>query len=394
MNNVPITLDLENPVLRFLALATVLAAVLIPAAPTTAQATNTLKRQQDALSRSLSRVRDKRNELRRELRKREAAANDMMRQVHAVDRRITSVENRLEDTQNRLARGKKRQEQLATELLQKTNRLDEVRQKVARRIRAMHVHGDTAPLAMLVDSDNIGDLAARRALIQRVAAKDRELFNEVRVLRDTVLEKKKEQDVLVAEIATLSEQLRVEAEELQKVRQEKKNIFSVLKAKENAIEEQLEDMARESRRLEAQIAEIQARTSGLTPVFRGRFIRPVNGRMSSGFGMRRHPVTGRTRMHNGVDIAAPTGTPIRAAGSGRVITAAYLRGYGYTVIVDHGGGVSTLYAHCSSILVRVGQSVQTGQTIARVGSTGLSTGPHLHFEIRINGRPINPVGRI
>lgn len=99
-------------------------------------------------------------------------------------------------------------------------------------------------------------------------------------------------------------------------------------------------------------------------------------------------------MHTGQDIAAPSGTAIKAAGSGKVITAAYLNGYGNTVVIDHGGGVSTLYGHCSRLFVSVGQTVSQGQKIAAVGSTGYSTGPHLHFEVRINGKPVNPLGRI
>lgn len=114
-------------------------------------------------------------------------------------------------------------------------------------------------------------------------------------------------------------------------------------------------------------------------------------RVTSEFGYRRDPFTGKTRGHSGMDIAVPTGTPVRAARSGVVITSAYnAGGYGYYVMVDHGSGLVTLYGHCSKLLVRVGDSVEVGDIVALSGSTGRSTGPHLHFEVRVNGQRTNP----
>ena len=149
-------------------------------------------------------------------------------------------------------------------------------------------------------------------------------------------------------------------------------------------------------------AEITARLHALeeTPIgrarrmiaFSGGLIRPVGARIISRFGMRFHPILHYSRLHAGVDFASGTGAPIRASGSGVVVFSGVMRGYGNVVVIDHGGGISTLYGHCSARLVRDGESVTKGQTIARVGSTGLATGPHLHFEVRRNGSPVDPQG--
>lgn len=119
---------------------------------------------------------------------------------------------------------------------------------------------------------------------------------------------------------------------------------------------------------------------------------PVHGHVSSGFGWRIHPIYGYGRMHTGMDITAGWGTPIRAAGAGRVIQSGYYGGYGNAVIIDHGNSLSTLYGHCSSLSVNVGQFVKKGQLVGYVGSTGASTGPHLHFEVMVNGQQVDPSG--
>ena len=125
-----------------------------------------------------------------------------------------------------------------------------------------------------------------------------------------------------------------------------------------------------------------------------RFILPVKGRMSDGYGYRIHPVLKRRRLHKGLDIAAKTGTNVRASASGRVAFSGVMGGYGNLVILEHVGGYETRYAHNARLLVREGQHVRQGQKIAQVGSTGLSTGPHLHFEIRKNQKVLNPIDHL
>ena len=125
---------------------------------------------------------------------------------------------------------------------------------------------------------------------------------------------------------------------------------------------------------------------------RGQLLAPARGAVTSGFGPRVHPVTGAHRLHAGLDIGAATGVPVVAAAPGTVTYAGDVSGYGRTVIVDHGGGVTTLYGHQSSLAVTSGQPVAAGARLGAVGATGLATGPHLHFEVRVNGAPQNPAG--
>jgi murein DD-endopeptidase MepM/ murein hydrolase activator NlpD len=149
--------------------------------------------------------------------------------------------------------------------------------------------------------------------------------------------------------------------------------------------------------IEAQIAAAAASRGNPTPLAasgrgNGRFLLPVNAPVTSGFGQRNHPISGGSRMHTGVDLGASSGTPIKAADDGTVVMAGSNGGYGNWTLIDHGGGLATGYGHQSSIGVRVGQHVSRGEVIGRVGSTGASTGPHLHWEVRVNGNPVDPMG--
>ena len=156
-----------------------------------------------------------------------------------------------------------------------------------------------------------------------------------------------------------------------------------------------DQLARDSANLSSFILKEQARILGVAAGAPSAasvqgFILPLKGKIDSGFGMRRHPVYGDVRMHTGTDIDGNTGAPVVAAKEGRVILAAVFGGYGNCVIIQN-GGVSTLYGHLSTIDVSVGNSVNKGEFIGRVGSTGVATGPHLHFEVRINGDPKDPM---
>ncbi len=148
------------------------------------------------------------------------------------------------------------------------------------------------------------------------------------------------------------------------------------------------DLEAESTKLAKELAASQWRAGAPGP---GQLVWPVDGRPGSQFGYRTHPIFRTRRLHTGVDIGAGTGTTIVAAAEGKVISSGWRGGYGQAVVIDHGGGLSTLYAHQSRLIARAGQIVSAGQKIGEVGSTGYSTGPHLHFEVRVNGEPRDPM---
>jgi murein DD-endopeptidase MepM/ murein hydrolase activator NlpD len=159
------------------------------------------------------------------------------------------------------------------------------------------------------------------------------------------------------------------------------------------VKAEIRDFQGEVRALQSEEASIKSRirsASKPTGTRPGQLRRPVPGAISSGYGERVHPILGTSRMHNGADFSAGRGDPIRAAADGTVILAGVKGGFGNTIMIDHGGGMVTLYAHQSKLGASVGQKVKVGETIGFIGSTGLSTGPHLHFEVRINGTPKNP----
>lgn len=342
----------------------------------------------------LARVRAKKLRLKAELRKTKRQAKSVVDDIQVVDTKLSDLEDRLADTSDRLSESRRDQRDTAVALTAATQELDATKERVRARLKRMYMQGDSTLLSAIVGTKSVGDIASRQMLFSRIAAKDRQVFNSYRQLKQQVEDRKAHIDLLVGRIAGLQRDQEHQQASLQDARQEKKGYLRELQGKVGELQELVDQFEADERSITDQIQAFEAKPGKgpALPAFKGRFSRPINARMTSGFGMRYHPILHIRRLHAGVDFGAPVGTIIHAAADGLVIKTEQMRGYGNVVIINHGGGISTVYAHCSRFIVAAGQTVTRGQPIAAVGSTGLSTGPHLHFEVRVNGRPVNPLG--
>ncbi len=343
------------------------------------------------LSSVSTKIRSVRTELKQAKRSEAAIAADL----DAVRERLAATRARLADTQARLRVTRREQKKVADALAATQARLRERETTLARRMAADYRRGPGGYASVLLGARSMSDLLTRAYFVKAVVRYDAGLIAGIREDREAVLRWKAQVD----EKARAAEGLRAElaAQQAEEWRDlvAQKSLLAEARARRAELEDEMQALAEDSARIAARLRALDATPAGRARrlvAFTGGFVRPVPGRVTSGYGNRFHPILRRSRLHTGVDMAGATGTTISAAASGTVVYSGRMRGYGNVVVIDHGGGVSTLYAHCSALLVNDGARVTQGQAIARVGSTGLSTGPHLHFEVRKNGSPVNPMG--
>lgn len=282
-----------------------------------------------------------------------------------------------------------------------------------RRVRAIYMHGQLNYLEVILGANSFSDFANRVELLKRIIRSDYNLILEIQKQKAAIeakkaqLEEDKRQlDALAAEAEKTQKEIAAKKAEQQKVldaaksnkaaaAQMEQDLNAQLASVRNLIQQRLA-AAEAARQAAQQAAESDNGGGGGSDdnyvQGTGAMSWPCSGPITSPFGYRTHPIFGTTISHAGIDIGVDYGTPIHAADSGVVVYSGWISGYGNAVIIDHGGGVSTLYGHNQSLAVSEGQSVSKGSVIAYAGSTGNSTGPHCHFEVDVNGSPVNPMG--
>ncbi|MBR3051746.1 MAG: peptidoglycan DD-metalloendopeptidase family protein [Selenomonadaceae bacterium] len=298
-----------------------------------------------------------------------------------------------------------------TKLVEVTEELNEKHAVLKKRVRDIYINGQISYLDVLFGAQDFGDFLTRMDLLKRVMIRDSELVADVLAYQKEIKEvgKQLEADKRIQEELATKAQAAMEVK-LEKVAKQQALIDLMQNDKDvydrqydemmassaevgRLIHEKEEEMRRaaEEARRQAEIeANPQANSYQRPANFGGGMIWPVSGPITSEFGWRTHPIFGSARFHSGLDIGADYGVPICAAASGVVIESGWIGGYGNTIMIDHGGGIVTLYGHNESLAVGVGQTVNQGDVIAYCGSTGNSTGPHCHFEVRLCGEPVSP----
>lgn len=324
---------------------------------------------------------------------------DTTREIESLERQLTQIQRELDTTQRELARLEQEVSEAeirvddAREVLRQTEEeLDYRTTLMNMRVRAMHERGPVRYIEVLLTARSFYEFMSRLELMRQIVRADVELFHYVYELRERAEAQRDLLEIELDYLAQLRDQTARKKEQLNAQIASRESTLTQVERRRAEYERRLAELERDSERVTEMLQKIQAEIEAYRRQGELVFLWPLNPRgwVSSPFGMRYHPILRQHRLHTGIDIAAPTGTSIIAAEEGRVVYSGWLGGYGLTVIIDHGGRVSTLYAHASQLLVSAGQIVSRGQLIARVGSTGLSTGPHLHFEVRRNGEPVDP----
>lgn len=317
---------------------------------------------------------------------------NLQKVLYKIKRDLRETTSRLEDEQLRLYKNKSRLEITEKKLSQAKAELDQKITLLSERLKDIYKNGSTGYLELFFSSKSISSFLDSSYFFQRLINKDIDLVKQIKQKKEEIEIQKK---ILLSQkriIEDLTKSISLTKEKISLQKNQHEYYLRVVESERIREERNYQELLRNSNEIRNYIRSILAQKRTIKRQGTGRFIWPTQGYISSNFGYRVHPIYHVTRMHTGVDIAAPMGRSILAADDGEVIFTGYWGGYGKATIIAHGKGITTVYAHQSRILVSNGQAVKKGEVIGSVGSTGWSTGPHLHFEVRIDGKPVNPLG--
>ena len=343
----------------------------------------------------LSEINKKRDDLRKKI-------TETKKKERIAFTRLRHLNNKLYQEKRQLDDKKKAVKSTAVTMMQTDKSLADSKikhqstaQSAGTRLRDIYEGRQLSFLESLFRADSIQAVLDLSYYQERIVTQDKAIVGTLRAKTAALAARKASLNDRLSKLSSLANAFMERVSTIIHEKSKQAQIASELKKKREYYETAERELAQESKRLESQIPELikasEKKHKGEITKGTGSMIVPCKyRRVSSRYGNRFHPILRRRRMHTGFDLSAPTGTPVHAADSGNVIQTGWLSGYGKLVIVNHGNNLSTLYGHLSSISVKTGENVKRGEEIGKVGSTGRATGPHLHFEVRVNGKHTDP----
>ena len=305
--------------------------------------------------------------------------NELQAQANNLQKKSDTLQGKINDNQAKLE--KKQQE------------MQERMQIYRKRLRDIYINGQINYLDVLLGAKDFSDFSSRMYLLQKIISRDLELLEKLKQDAAEINSRKEQLAAEMKEIKATQTELEAKRAKVNKLREQRAYMLYKAQEEEQSSQEEYERLLAISENIASMLRNME-NSGGGAPAGQGgtgQFMWPCNGPITSYYGWRTHPIFGTTKYHSGMDIAVDSGTPIHAADSGTVVYSGWLGGYGNCIMIDHGGGLVTLYAHNSALNVGEGQYVSKGTVVAYAGSTGYSTGPHCHFEVRLHGELTEPL---
>ena len=360
---------------------------------TNTQDTNNTNDQATDLQTKQQELQNQINEATGELEDVQSDLSDNLQQVQKLDERIESSQTELDELNTQITELQTSIDEISAKLEQEEATYNNQKNLLDKRLVAMYEEGETSYLDVILSSSSLAEFLSNYAYLSEIAKYENELLLDIQSRKKEIELEKEKLANNQEQLATIKANQTKTARILENTKTVRENFIAKLSDEEKNIQAQIDEYNRQFAEVNAEILKLAL--EGLdTQYIGGVFAWPTPGytRITSKYGMRTHPITGVYKLHTGVDIGAPMGASFVAANDGVVVKAGYNGAYGNMVIIDHGGGIQTLYAHGSEIMVNVGDVVKKEETVVlKVGSTGYSTGAHAHFEVRINGQTVDPI---
>jgi murein DD-endopeptidase MepM/ murein hydrolase activator NlpD len=392
------------------------AALALPATAGPRDKLDRIEGRRESVRHGIARAGARADDLRARIARLDRRASSLQERVAALDAEIAELDSRIDKVSKQLQEARERFNRLTHELMGAEDRLSERIKLFQKRAVDSYMAGTEGYVEGILSAESFADLSDRYQYFESTLDADADLIEEIERLRAEIADQREQVEREKERIAAAKESLEADRARVAEIRAEKKQALveqrRLIGAKQELLQGQIarrsellaleQELTDESERIEDLIAgraaareaaqeEAASPPSQSAASTGGQLGWPASGPVTSGFGLRVHPIFGTTRMHTGLDIGAGYGSAVGAAESGTVTFTGVMSGYGNVVIVDHGGGLSTTYNHLSGFSVSTGQSVSRGQQVGSVGCTGYCTGPHLHFEVRVGGNPVDPM---